>query len=394
MSSTPSAPSRSAPTGSTHGYTKVKDIGQGSYGKAMLVHDQDGKLYVMKTIDMSAMDRKQRRDAINEVRVLSCLKHPYIVSYRESFSENSTLAIVMDYADGGDLYQKIGRTRKAGQQLQERQIVRWFTEASLALKYMHDKHVLHRDLKTQNLFLTSSDRLRVGDFGISKVLESTAAFAKTAIGTPYYLSPEICQEKPYSFGSDVWALGCVLYELAALRVPFDAQNIQMLVQKITRGPLPQIPSNYTQELRQLCGDLLARDQAHRPTATDIIQRRYIQDEIRRMLYEERAKTQNGEGQSGSAPGTGPSSASPTSAVARRPSSYRSAYSPSQAYARNASESYASRQPSHSPAAQTPSGMNGLPQQASPGGMQWQPSQPVVSAAQYPSRQVTPVHRRF
>merc|ERR1719440_2251340 len=262
----------------------------------------------MKTIDMAGMDKKQRRGAINEVRVLSSLKHPYIVSYRESFTEGSTLAIVMDYAEGGDLYQRISRTRKAGQAIPERQIVRWFTEASLALKYMHDKHVLHRDLKSQNLFLTSSDRLRVGDFGISKVLESTAAFAKTAIGTPYYLSPEICQEKPYSFGSDVWALGCVLYELTALRVPFDAQNIQNLVQKITRGPLPQVPPHYSQDMRQLCGDLLHRDQTQRPTATDIIQRRYIQDEIRRMLHEERAKAANApqaNGQAVSAPGTGP-----------------------------------------------------------------------------------------
>merc|ERR1719464_871789 len=195
----------------------------------------------------------------------------------------------MDYADSGDLYQRVTRTRKAGQSLGERQIVRWFTEAALALKYMHDRHVLHRDLKSQNLFLTSSDRLRMGDFGISKVLESTAAFARTAIGTPYYLSPEICQEKPYSFGSDVWALGCVVYEMAALRVPFDAQNIQALVQKITRGPMPQLPSTYSQELKQLCGDLLHRDQAARPTATDIIQKRYVQEEIRRMLSEERAK---------------------------------------------------------------------------------------------------------
>merc|ERR1719240_630866 len=152
----------------------------------------------------------------------------------------------MDYAEGGDLHQRIQRTRQEGKQIPETRVVRWFTEASLALKYMHDKHVLHRDLKSQNLFLTSSDRLRVGDFGISKVLENTAAFARTAIGTPYYLSPESCQEKPYSFSSDVWALGCILYEMAALKVPFDAQNIQALVQKITRGPAPTMPSAYSQ----------------------------------------------------------------------------------------------------------------------------------------------------
>merc|ERR1719240_1910255 len=195
----------------------------------------------------------------------------------------------MDYADGGDLHERISKTRKAMKTFPEEKIIRWFTEASLALKYMHDKHVLHRDLKTQNLFLTSSDRLRVGDFGISKVLENTAAFARTAIGTPYYLSPEICQEKPYSFGSDVWALGCVLYEMAALRVPFDAQSMRALLRKITQGQVPQIQAPFSTEMRQLCGDLLHRDQAQRPSATDIIQRRYIQDEIRRMLYEERAK---------------------------------------------------------------------------------------------------------
>mmetsp|Transcript_20087 Transcript_20087/g.46179 ORF Transcript_20087/g.46179 Transcript_20087/m.46179 type:complete len:368 (-) Transcript_20087:184-1287(-) len=285
----PQQPRTGGVVGASHGYIKIRDIGHGSYGKATLVQDPENKLYVMKTIDMSAMDKKQRRDAINEVRVLSCLKHPYIVSYRESFSENSVLAIVMDYADGGDLYQRISRTRKAGQAFGERQILRWFTEAALALKYMHDKHVLHRDLKSQNLFLTAADRLRVGDFGISKVLESTAAFAKTAIGTPYYLSPEICQEKPYSFASDMWALGCVLYEMATLRVPFDAPNLQALVQKITRGPLPAVPSHYSLDLRQLCGDLLHRESDKRPSATDVIRRQFVQDEIRRMLQEERDK---------------------------------------------------------------------------------------------------------
>lgn len=272
------------------GYAKIKDIGQGSYGKAVLVQDRDGKMYVMKVIDMSRMDSKQRKDAANEVKVLSSLKHPYIVSYRESFTEHRNLAIVMDYADGGDLHDRIVRTRKAGKAFPEEKILRWFTEATLALKYMHDKHVLHRDLKSQNLFLTSQDRLRIGDFGISKVLESTAAFAKTTIGTPYYLSPEICMEKPYSFSSDVWALGCILYEMAALRVPFDAGSLQSLVQKITRGPTPVLPSSYSPEMRQLSNDLLNRDSTQRPAAPEILQKPVIQAEIRRMLREEQAKS--------------------------------------------------------------------------------------------------------
>jgi len=272
------------------GYAKIKDIGQGSYGKAVLVQDKDAKLFVMKIIDMSRMDSKQRKDAVNEVKVLSSLKHPYIVSYRESFQEHRHLAIVMDYADGGDLHERISKTRKAMKTFAEEKIVRWFTEATLALKYMHDKHVLHRDLKSQNLFLTSQDRLRIGDFGISKVLESTGAFARTTIGTPYYLSPEICMEKPYSYSSDIWALGCILYEMAALRVPFDASSLQSLVHKITRGPTPTMPSAYSTDLRQLCTELLHREQSQRPAAPEILQRTVIQAEIRRMLREEQAKT--------------------------------------------------------------------------------------------------------
>merc|ERR1719240_1795586 len=196
----------------------------------------------------------------------------------------------MDYADGGDLHERIQRTRQAGKTIPEERTLRWFTEATLALKYLHDRHVLHRDLKSQNLFLTSQDRLRIGDFGISKVLENTAAFARTTIGTPYYLSPEICMEKPYSYASDIWALGCILYELAALRVPFDASSLQSLVHKITRGPTPVIPSGYHQVLRQLCCDLLHREQSQRPLAPQILQASVIQAEIRRMLREEQAKS--------------------------------------------------------------------------------------------------------
>lgn len=274
---------------SPSGYTKVREVGSGSFGKAILVKDVEGRQYVLKAIDISRMDSKERRDAVNEVRVLSSLKHPYIVSYRESFLDGRSLCIVMDYAEGGDLYTRITKTRKAGQTFPEPTVLRWFTQASLALKHMHEKHILHRDLKSQNLFLTSSGRLRIGDFGISKVLDCTAAFAKTTIGTPYYLSPEICQERPYSWSSDVWAMGCILYEMAALRVPFDAPNIRALVSKITRGPMPQLPPRFSPDTVKLCGDLLQRDDRKRPTASDILRYSCVQIEIRGMLREEQSK---------------------------------------------------------------------------------------------------------
>lgn len=271
------------------GYTRIKEIGSGSFGKAILVHDHENRQFVLKAIDISRMDSKERKDAVNEVRVLSSLKHPYIVSYKESFLDNRTLCIIMDYAEGGDLFNRVAKTRKAGQSFAESQIVIWFTQAALALKHIHERKVLHRDLKSQNLFLTGGGRLRIGDFGIAKVLDNTAAFAKTTIGTPYYLSPEICQERPYSWSSDVWAMGCILYEMAALRVPFDAPNIRALVTKITRGPTPVVPSKYTPELQRLCGELLQREEKKRPSSVEVLKFKIVQDAIVILLKEEQQK---------------------------------------------------------------------------------------------------------
>jgi len=270
-------------------YSKIREIGSGSFGKAILVHNVEGKQFVMKAIDISRLDSRECRDAVNEVKVLASMKHPYVIAYRESFMEGNTICIIMDYAEGGDLHARIAKVKKAGQSLNESQIIRWFTQAALAMKYMHERHVLHRDLKSQNIFLSSGGRARIGDFGISKVLDNTSAFAKTTIGTPYYMSPEICQERPYSWSSDVWAMGVILFEMCALRVPFDAPSIRVLVNKIVYGPMPVIPTWYSSDVQRLSADLLLREEKRRPSAYDILRYPMIQAEIRGMLMEEQAK---------------------------------------------------------------------------------------------------------
>ncbi|OLQ01780.1 Serine/threonine-protein kinase Nek1 [Symbiodinium microadriaticum] len=152
----------------------------------------------------------------------------------------------------------------------EEQILRWFTQATLAVKFIHDKHILHRDLKPANFFLTKNGSLKMGDFGIAKTMACTLACAKTRIGTPYYLSPEVCQEKPYNWSSDMWSMGCILYEMCALQVPFDAHSLSGLVQKICYGPLPVVPDCYSDFLRRLCRQLLDREPKKRPSADEIM----------------------------------------------------------------------------------------------------------------------------
>lgn len=102
----------------------------------------------------------------------------------------------------------------------------------MGLQHIHQKKVLHRDLKSQNIFLTSTNQVKIGDFGISKVLENTSDFAKTSLGTPYYLSPEICMGQKYDYKSDAWMVGCILYEMCTLRRPFEGESWSIVINKI------------------------------------------------------------------------------------------------------------------------------------------------------------------
>eukprot|EP00929_Paragymnodinium_shiwhaense_P024327 TRINITY_DN15003_c0_g1_i1.p1 TRINITY_DN15003_c0_g1~~TRINITY_DN15003_c0_g1_i1.p1 ORF type:complete len:525 (-),score=114.26 TRINITY_DN15003_c0_g1_i1:390-1964(-) len=301
--STTSSPER----GADRGYSDVRRIGKGSFGTANLVRNRDGALCVMKSVDLGKLKQGERDEAVREVTVLASLKHPYIVRYHESFLDKHVLAIVMDYADGGDLAKRIQKTRTAGQKFAESQVFRWVAQITLALKYLHGRNILHRDLKPQNLFLTKKEQLRIGDFGISKVLDNQQVKSKESmiVGTPYYISPEICTEGLYSFASDVWALGCIFFELMTLRVPFDAHTPQDLMAKICRPHPPMLPETFTAEVRKMGADLLARDHKRRPDTAAILQYRLVTTEMSRMLEEEEHSEPNSRANSRPSSSCGP-----------------------------------------------------------------------------------------
>ncbi|KAM5234752.1 serine/threonine-protein kinase Nek1 isoform 8-T9 [Hipposideros larvatus] len=234
-------------------YVRLQKIGEGSFGKAILVKStEDGKQYVIKEINISRMSSKERKESRREVAVLANMKHPNIVQYKESFEENGALYIVMDYCEGGDLFKRINAQK--GTLFQEDQILDWFVQICLALKHVHDRKILHRDIKSQNIFLTKDGTVQLGDFGIARVLNS-----------------------------DIWALGCVLYEMCTLKHAFEAGNMKNLVLKIISGSCPPVSLHYSYDLRNLLSQLFKRNPMDRPSVNSILEKGFIAKRIEKFL---------------------------------------------------------------------------------------------------------------
>ena len=270
-------------------YKQIKLLGQGSFGKAYLVENTtEKKLYVIKTMILDEMNEKEQKEAYLEAKILEKLNHPNIIKFVEVFRSTKPtrmLNIVMDYADGGDLQNKIKDHKRKGSYFSENAILDWFTQICLALKHIHDKKILHRDLKSQNIFLTKNGLIKLGDFGIAKCLNFTMEKASTIVGTPYYLSPEIVQNQPYSFKSDIWSLGVLLYEMMCLKMPFEASSLPLLSLRISRGNYALPPTTFSSELRNLVKCLLNVESIKRPSINDILKSSFIQKRIKSFLNE-------------------------------------------------------------------------------------------------------------
>jgi len=146
---------------------------------------------------------------------------------------------------------KSNKAKESKTYLEEDEILSCFSQICLAIKHLHDRKILHRDLKSQNIFLTKSGIVKLGDFGISKVLSHTKENVQTIVGTPYYLSPEIVENKPYNNKSDIWSLGILLYEMCCLEPPFNGTSLTMLAMRIVKANYKDIPKRYSPKISNL-----------------------------------------------------------------------------------------------------------------------------------------------
>lgn len=247
----------------------LKFLGKGSYGSVYKVKRiSDDKIYAVKETDVKSMSQTEREESVNEIRLLASASHPNIVSYNEAFLDGNRLCIVMEYAPNGDMSRIIKKQATARKPFEEMQIWKYFIQIARGINALHDMRVLHRDIKPGNIMVADGDVLKIGDLGIAKLLKSS--MAKTQIGTPHYMPPEVWKSRPYAFPSDVWALGCILYEMATFNVPFEARSMSELRYKILRGRYSPVGRQYSPELIDMIRRLLDAVPENRPTLKQIL----------------------------------------------------------------------------------------------------------------------------
>ncbi|XP_066551047.1 serine/threonine-protein kinase Nek9 isoform X2 [Amia ocellicauda] len=264
-------------------YIPIRILGRGAFGEATLYRrTEDNSLVVWKEVDLNCLSDKEQRDVMNEINILSILQHNNIIAYYNHFLDKNTLLIELEYCNGGNLYDRINQQK--GKLFTEEVVIWYLYQITSAVAHIHKAGILHRDIKTLNIFLTKTNLIKLGDYGLAKKLDSQYSMAETCVGTPYYMSPELCQGVKYNFKSDIWAMGCVIFEVLTLTRTFDATNPLNLCVKIVQGNWTmQVDSNvYTPELIKMVYECLDQDPEKRPTADQILEHPIIYNQRQKL----------------------------------------------------------------------------------------------------------------
>ena len=262
------------------GFDIISKLGDGAYSVVYKVRRKaDNKLYALKKVKMQTLNEKEKNNSLNEVRILASIKSPFVISYKEAFisQEDKCLCLVMEYADRGDLYQKILAHKKNKKLFEEADVWKIFIQITRGLKTLHDLKILHRDFKSANIFLFSDGTAKIGDLNVSKIIRKGMDHTQT--GTPYYASPEVWNNDSYDSKSDIWSLACITYEMLTLNPPFRAESFEGLYKKVTAGKYSKINDKYSNDMNDLLKLLFKVNPKERPSCGEILKNPLIQKRI-------------------------------------------------------------------------------------------------------------------
>nr|KAF6310888.1 NIMA related kinase 11 [Myotis myotis] len=267
-------------------YVLQGKLGSGSFGTVYLVLDKKAKrgeeLKVLKEISVGGLNPNDTVQANLEAQLLSKLDHPAIVKFHASFVEQDNFCIITEYCEGRDLDCKIQEYKEAGKTFSDGQVIEWFIQLLLGVDYMHERRILHRDLKSKNIFL-KNNLLKIGDFGVSRLLMGSCDLATTLTGTPHYMSPEALKHQGYDTKSDIWSLACILYEMCCMNHAFTGSNFLSIVLKIVEGDTPSLPTRYPRELNAIMERMLNKNPSLRPSAIEILKIPYIDEQLQHLI---------------------------------------------------------------------------------------------------------------
>ena len=256
---------------SLHDFEIIKELGKGAFGIVYLIkRKKDNTIYALKQVKITKMEKKEKMSSLNEIRLLASISHQNIIAYKESFydEKNETLNLILEYANGGDLHSKIKEHKSTKSYFKEKTIWSIFIQMLIGLKNLHEHNIMHRDLKSANIFLMKNGIVKLGDLNVAKILKNELLYSQT--GTPYYASPEVWSNQPYNFKSDIWSLGCILYELCSLKLPFKGNNFKEVYNNVINCFYEQIPNFYSNELKFIVNWLLQVNPVKRPNCFQLI----------------------------------------------------------------------------------------------------------------------------